>query len=88
MLYKYPITIFILCSSSYLSAQNQFEWAVYNTSTQAGERVIAIIDTGTISTWDGIKIVGEIIEESGRADLISHSTKQKKLRHGNQKFPN
>jgi hypothetical protein len=47
------------------SASSLQEWVVDNTYTNPGERVVAIIDTGTISTYDGVELVGEVIDNNG-----------------------
>lgn len=46
-------------------AQSSFNWVLSNTGNSPGERVVAIIDAGTIDTYDGIGIVGEVIDCNG-----------------------
>jgi len=51
--------------SSFSMAQYEFEWELDNTSTNTGERIVAVIDAGTIGTFDGIGIIGEIYDDNG-----------------------
>ena len=48
----------------YTTAQ-EFEWIVDNTSSLPGERVVAVIDAGTVGTYTGVEIIGQVIDNSG-----------------------
>ncbi len=60
------LTIWLAVSVCHgLFAQTEHSWYVGNTYVNTGERVIATIDAGTIDTYDGAGIVGEIIDCNG-----------------------
>ncbi len=60
---KSIFTCFML-SNLMLFAQ-EIEWNVDDNKTHVGERVITEIDAGQIGSYDGISIVGEIIDNNG-----------------------
>lgn len=50
------------------ASQNQttlYEWNVTNTASLPGERIVATINSGTIGTYTGAAIVGQIIDGNG-----------------------
>ncbi len=48
-----------------LGYSQKYEWIEDNTSTDKGERVVAVIDAGSIGAYDGVEIVGEVIDNNG-----------------------
>ncbi|GEM_PF-3007632 len=47
-----------------LNAQ-EYEWNVENTYINPGERIVAVFDAGEVGTWDGIELVGQVIDNNG-----------------------
>jgi len=58
------IKVFLILLIWDASAQ-ELEWNVDNTSSNPGERVVAIIDAGTVGNYDGVGIVGQVIDNNG-----------------------
>jgi len=46
-------------------AQYGYNWATATTGSNTGERVVAIIDAGTVGSYDGIGIIGEVVDDNG-----------------------
>ncbi len=42
-----------------------YEWNLNNSGSQVGERIVAYINSGTIGTYTGASIVGQIIDGNG-----------------------
>jgi hypothetical protein len=42
--------------------QYDYEWRVLNVSSNPGERTVATFDAGTVDSYDGVEIVGEVID--------------------------
>jgi hypothetical protein len=61
---KLPVLLFCLVGLT-LNAQPQYEWNVENTSTSPGERIVAIIDAGDIGSYDGVEIIGTVVDNNG-----------------------
>lgn len=62
---KIYLTISLTIISFNLFSQYDYNWIVSNTSSNPGERVVAVIDAGTIGTFTGIEIVGQVIDNYG-----------------------
>ncbi|GAF05557.1 hypothetical protein [Saccharicrinis fermentans] len=43
----------------------EFEWNVKNTGSKAGERIVAVLDAGTIGRYTGVAIIGQIVDNNG-----------------------
>jgi len=54
------ISLGIICFD--LFSQYDYNWIVSNTNSNSGERVVAVIDAGTIGTFTGIEIVGQVVD--------------------------
>ncbi len=46
-------------------AQPQYEWNVDNTYIHTGERIVAVIDAGSIGNYDGAEIIGTVVDNNG-----------------------
>ncbi len=57
------IILFML--TTLLVHSQKYEWIEDNTSLDKGERVVAVIDAGSIGIYDGVEIVGKIIDNNG-----------------------
>ncbi|WP_062057757.1 tail fiber protein [Sediminicola sp. YIK13] len=49
----------------YLGYSTDYDWNVYNTGSNPGERIVAVIDAGTLGNYDGVGITGEVIDHNG-----------------------
>ena len=58
------LTLALLFCATLLQAQYDYDWFVSNTSSNPGERVVAVIDAGSIGTFTGIELVGEVIDNN------------------------
>jgi len=65
------IAILFACISTCLFAQSSqtpttlYEWNLVNTGSTPGERIVATINSGTIGTYTGATVVGQIIDGNG-----------------------
>jgi hypothetical protein len=49
---------------------NEYEWILDNTSTNTGERVVAVLDAGTINSFDGIELAGFVVDIMATGAII------------------
>ena len=59
------ILFFILTINFFSLKAQEFEWVVDNTYNNPGERIVAILDAGTVGTYDGVEIIGQVIDNNG-----------------------
>ena len=59
------ILFFILTINFFSLKAQEFEWVVNNTYSNPGERIVAILDAGTVGTYDGVEIIGQVIDNNG-----------------------
>ncbi|QXP60920.1 tail fiber protein [Olleya sp. HaHaR_3_96] len=63
---KIEFTLLILSIIISLDSYSQeFEWIVDNTGSNSGERIVAIIDAGSIGSYDGIGLTGTVTDYNG-----------------------
>ena len=63
---KIKFTLLILSIIiSFDSYSQEFEWIVGNTSSNPGERIVAIIDAGSIGNYDGVGLTGTVTDYNG-----------------------
>ncbi len=67
------ISCICLFTAIYSNAQS-YEWNVENVASSPGERIIATFDAGTIGSYDGLSIIGEVVDINGNWGYTS-STK-------------
>ncbi len=57
--------LILIFSTSLTFAQYQYNWSLSNSNVYPGERVIAIIDAGAAGNYEGIGIIGEVVDDNG-----------------------
>lgn len=63
---KLSITFILIIISQLSFAQfGEYEWIVENTADSPGERIVAILDAGTIGNWDGVELAGYVVDNNG-----------------------
>lgn len=55
----------LLIAISSISKAQSYEWNVDNIGASPGERIVAVIDAGTIDQYDGIELIGQVIDNNG-----------------------
>ena len=58
------VFLMLLLHQGLILAQN-YEWIVDNTNLSEGERVVAIMDAGSIGPYSGVSLIGQVIDNNG-----------------------
>ncbi len=62
---KKILFVFILFVNTTMTYSQEFEWIENNTYNAPGERVVAILDAGTVNSYEGLQIIGQVIDNNG-----------------------